>query len=204
VIELSGDTEMTVECLDSYIETGTTAHDNCDTEIQVVIGGQEVDSENPGVYVITYDATDSAGNTANQMTRSVTVVDSLPPEIESVSVEPAVLWPPNHKMVSVTVTISATDGCESTPPSCFVTSVSTDEPETVCDSGGTSPDWVMAGDLTVELRAERCGEGDGRVYTIEISCTDGSGNSSSAATSVTVPHDQQGPARRPAGRRGGS
>ncbi|MEQ1838501.1 MAG: hypothetical protein ABL858_09255 [Candidatus Nitrotoga sp.] len=32
---------------------------------------------------------------------------------------------------------------------------------------------------------------DGRVYTLTYSATDGSGNKSTASTTVTVPHDQR-------------
>ena len=53
----------------------------------------------------------------------------------------------------------------------------------------TEPDWEITGPLSLNLRAERRGNGDGRIYTIEIACTDGSGNESSATTMVTVPHD---------------
>jgi len=53
-----------------------------------------------------------------------------------------------------------------------------------------SPDWVIVDDHHVKLRAERAGSGDGRVYTILVTCTDGDGNSSSNSVEVTVPHNQ--------------
>ena len=56
--------------------------------------------------------------------------------------------------------------------------------------GNTSPDWEITGDLTLDLRAERSGQGDGRVYTITIECTDASGNPSAKDVTVIVPHDQ--------------
>ena len=55
---------------------------------------------------------------------------------------------------------------------------------------GANGDWVITGPLSVSLRAERLGSGTGRVYTIGISCTDTSGNTSSGTTTVTVAHDQ--------------
>ena len=42
----------------------------------------------------------------------------------------------------------------------------------------------------MDLRAERSGKGDGRIYTITVECTDDSGYSSQSATEVKVPHDQ--------------
>jgi hypothetical protein len=51
-------------------------------------------------------------------------------------------------------------------------------------------DVSITGALTVKLRAERDGKGDGRVYTIHVSCTDSAGNVSTGTVDVTVPHDQ--------------
>jgi hypothetical protein len=103
----------------------------------------------------------------------------FPTCVGAASVNKPVLWPPNHKLVNVTV--DYTTGPDVT---CSL-SVSSDEPV-----GDTSPDWVVVDEHHVKLRAERDGTGDGRVYTILITCTDGSGNSSSFAVYVTVPHDQ--------------
>ena len=56
----------------------------------------------------------------------------------------------------------------------------------------TEVDWLITGDLTLELRAERSGRSkEGRVYTITVQCADASGNSSTAEVTVTVPHDQR-------------
>ena len=43
---------------------------------------------------------------------------------------------------------------------------------------------------TIFVRAERSGKGDGRVYTLNYMVTDVSGNTATASTTVTVPHDQ--------------
>jgi len=56
--------------------------------------------------------------------------------------------------------------------------------------GDTSPDWVVTGDLTVNLRSERSGQGDGRTYTISVSCQDNAGNISTGDVYVEVPHDE--------------
>jgi hypothetical protein len=42
----------------------------------------------------------------------------------------------------------------------------------------------------IYLRAERSGIGEGRVYQIEFTATDDSGNTSTAIVTVTVPHDR--------------
>jgi hypothetical protein len=58
-------------------------------------------------------------------------------------------------------------------------------------SGHTAPDWVITGDHGVSLRAERKGNGSGRVYTITVQAQDCAGNlSAPVEVTVTVPHDQ--------------
>jgi hypothetical protein len=54
----------------------------------------------------------------------------------------------------------------------------------------TSPDWVITGPLSLDLRAERLSTGPGRIYTIAIRCTDSSGNTATKNVTVTAPHDQ--------------
>jgi hypothetical protein len=134
-----------------------------------------------GSTLVTLTATDPGG-LSSQCQATVTVVDRTPPVVASASASPNVLWPPNHKMAPVTVTASALDNCGSA--SCKIVSVSSNEP---LDADG---DWVITGPLTVNLRADRLGQGTGRVYTITIACADGSGNTSTKTVVVTVPHDQ--------------
>lgn len=116
------------------------------------------------------------------------IFDTEPPTITSVTASPNLLWPVNHRMVPVQVTVAATDS--SGIASCKIVSVSCNEPANAPGSGQTSPDWQITGDLTVNLRAERLGPGSGRIYTIKVQCTDTSCNTSTATVTVTVPHDQ--------------
>jgi hypothetical protein len=134
-----------------------------------------------GATTVTLTVTDSANLTAT-CTGTVTVVDKQPPTISSAAVSPNVLWPPNNKLVSVNVSVSATDNC--TPnPVCKITTITCNEPI-------SSGDTQITGSLTANLRAQRLGSGTGRIYTLTVQCTDGSGNSSSAPVTVKVPHDQ--------------
>ena len=72
----------------------------------------------------------------------------------------------------------------------------TSEPQNGLGDGDTSPDWTepvidqISGIITLQLRAERSGTGNGRIYTITITGTDASGNSSQANVEIKVPHDK--------------
>lgn len=115
--------------------------------------------------------------------------DVQAPTIGSIAASPNTLWPPNHKLVPVTIATSAADNCDSAPR-CAITSVSSNEPVNGLGDGDTAPDWEVTGASTLLLRAERSGTGTGRIYTIGSTCTDAAGNATVAYTTVSVPHDQ--------------
>jgi hypothetical protein len=114
--------------------------------------------------------------------------DRTAPAVSSIAATPNTLWPPNHKLVPVLVSLAASDGCSGV--SSAVTSVTSDEPVDDLGDGNTEPDWVVTGPLALLLRAERSGLGDGRVYTVGVTTTDAAGNATTSFTTVVVPHDQ--------------
>jgi len=103
-----------------------------------------------------------------------------PPIIQSVTASPSSLWPPNKKFVPITVTVPANATCGSA--STKIISMTSNE------SGGGQ--YQVTGDLTVNLLADRNGNGTGRIYTITVQCKDRFGNASTKTVTVTVPHDQ--------------
>ena len=72
VITLIGDGTINLSAGDSYIEQGATTTDNVDSSVPVSIGGS-VDTSIAGSYTITYNATDTAGNGATEITRTVNI-----------------------------------------------------------------------------------------------------------------------------------
>lgn len=111
--------------------------------------------------------------------------DTTGPTI-TVSAEPDLLWPPNHKYRTVDVTVSVSDDADDDPTVTLV-SVTSNEPDNGQDDGNTVDDIVIVDDDTFSLRAERSGSGTGRVYTITYLATDACGNSTTATATVTVP-----------------
>jgi len=195
VITLLGENPQTIECGDSYVELYATASDICcgDLTAGIIVDASAVDTSTVGIYLVTYNVTDGNGNPAVQVTRMVNVVDTTPPVV-SISVSPDMLWPANHKMVVITVTLAVSDTCDSTP-SVVLTSVESNEPDDAKGNGdGKTVDDIQGADIGTEdyeilLRAERAGNGDGRTYTITYTVTDASGNSTIVSVTVIVPHD---------------
>jgi hypothetical protein len=178
---------VTGECR-AEITSKPTATDNCAGSIIATTNDPLIYAEQ-GFYTVTWTYNDGNGNTAAQA-QTVEVKDITAPIIENLSASPNVLWPPNHKMVAVTLSVTAFDNCDHAPHSKIV-SVSSNEPVNGIGDGDSAPDWEIAGDLTVNLRAERSGTGSGRVYTVTVICTDAYGNSSTETISIIVPHDKK-------------
>jgi uncharacterized repeat protein (TIGR01451 family) len=128
-------------------------------------------------------------DSSNNSKTVTTTLSNPPPTITGASVDKPVLWPPNHKLVNVTVNYNVTDNCPLSANSCTL-SVKSNEPINGTGNGDTSPDWIILDAHHVQLRAERAGNGNGRIYTITTNCTDSGGNSSSQSVGVSVPHDR--------------
>jgi hypothetical protein len=194
VITIAGANPFTVECHTTYTDAGATASDSCDTSaIAVTTTSNDVNVNVPGTYHVTYSAHDATGNTATA-TRTVIVADTTPPVITTNGSTPS-LWPPNHDYRTFRVTDFVTGVSDSCDASIGVSSVviekaTSDEAVDAAGSGNTANDIVIASDCkSVQLRSERSGTGDGRVYTITFKVTDASGNVGRTTVKVVVPHN---------------
>lgn len=153
-------------------------------------------------------ARDRAGNEASLVVTGSREVDENPPEVV-LDPDPrwadGRLWPPNHRMVPVTV--SGSIGQSVAPGTEVWVELRSSEPDNARGDGNTVGDThghdgytspvilpVIVDDngnfqLTVFLRAERAGGGPGRVYTVTVVARSPSGEESRTERTYTVPHD---------------
>jgi hypothetical protein len=177
------------------VHFAVSASDNC--SVPTVVSSPASGSVFPvGTTTVVATATDAAGNTQS-CSFTVTVKDAEAPVITT-NGQTITLWSPDHKYATVEINqlvASASDLCDPTVSlsSVRIAKVTSDEPENSGGDGNTNNDIVIAGDCkSVQLRAERMGGGNGRVYTITFEVTDASGNSTTATAKVTVPPSQNG------------
>lgn len=142
-----------------------------------------VDSE--GLTTVTYFAIDNAGNVESTHTLQVRI-DKTPPVV-ACNAFPNVLWPPNHKLVTVNASVNVTDSL-SGANGFQLLSVTNSE----LDSGqGDTVGWTVGLPSTVgQLRATRLGNGLGRTYTLTYRGFDTADNSVACSVIVSVPRDQ--------------
>ncbi|KPJ66117.1 MAG: hypothetical protein AMJ43_09125 [Coxiella sp. DG_40] len=171
--------------------------DPCDPNTDIYLGsGEVIECNLPlGEHIILLEVTDTAGaSDSNGIT--VTVGDVTPPEF-SLSVEPSVLWPVNHKMVEIVPTFTVSDNCDESPEVTLV-SITVNEGDDGIGDGHTDDD-IQIDEGNIYLRAERSGTGvgpstplrAGRIYTITYQAVDNSNNVAADSATVTVPHDRR-------------
>jgi len=114
-------------------------------------------------------------------------IPNNPPDCSQAVASPNILWPPNHKMKDVSVeAVTDTDGDLVTLSVILITQ---DEPTNGLGDGDVSPDGAGVGTDSPQVRSERSGLGDGRVYVISFVADDGNGGTCQGSVSVSVPHD---------------
>lgn len=131
-------------------------------------------------YTFTATCVDAANNSASSSTTVFVVPDTTAPVIASVAATPANLWPPDNRLVPVTVSVRATDNVDASP-TCALTSIT--------GFTSTTDDAVITGPFAATLRAV-----GGRTYSLNVRCSDAAGNASTASASVVVPPDVTAPA----------
>lgn len=153
-----------------------------------VVVSDVVDS--PATLTIEVTGADACGAEASNAVE-VEVVDTTPPTI-AVDLQPESLWPPNHKLRDVTANVTVMDNCPA--PTFALTAVTSNEPDNGPADGNTVNDIQNADigtpDTSFSLRAERAGNGNGRIYTATYTATDASDNQAQDSDTVLVPLSQ--------------
>jgi hypothetical protein len=128
-------------------------------------------------YSLRVTCSDAAGNHSSASVDVVVPPDTTPPTITALSASPNLVWPPNGKMVTVTLFVSATDDVDATP-TCALMSI----------TGASAADAVIAGQFTASVRATK-----DTVYVLHVGCRDRAGNLAQGAVAVTVSKDDGQP-----------
>ncbi len=176
--------DMTLHATSAAGAVGTftaTASDLVDGSVPVVCTPPSGSTFPLGITSVECVATDAHDNESSGGFL-INVIDVDPPTIVSLSVSPQEIWPPNQNMVDVTVTADVIDNVDAAP---IVRIYSI-----TCDESIAPADAVITGSLTAQLRADREGTGNGRIYTLHVEAIDAAGNRSVSSVTVTVPHDQ--------------
>jgi hypothetical protein len=117
------------------------------------------------------------------------MIDKSAPAV-SLSADPNRIWPPNGKLVPVTLSLNGSDEVSG------LSSVS----YTIADEYGTPlsiPARSLSGNTaswteTLLVEARRGGgDLDGRLYRVTATVADAAGHTSTATTDIIVPHDQR-------------
>lgn len=137
-----------------------------------------------GVTTITLTVDDGKGLSSTD-TVNISINDTTAAVLD-VSASPDELWPPNHKYVKVTPTVTVYDACIPKTEVELI-SVTSNEPDDGLGDGDTENDIVINPDGTILLRAERSGGGNGRIYSINYVATDMGGNQTYGTAEVVVP-----------------
>jgi hypothetical protein len=190
--------DQTVECSGAVTLSGSGSDQDGDTlsyewrEGSTVLGTAATINVTLGYgsHNITLKVTDPSGDSGED-TVVVNVIDTTAPTLTSNGAEISI-WPLNkqYRQVSVSDLIaSASDSCDASVnlSSVVIAKVTSDE------GSASSNDVVIGADCkSVQLRADRDGSGNGRVYTITFRVRDTAGNQTTMTRQVTVPHNNGG------------
>ncbi len=166
VINLLGLTSQTLNVGDTYSELGASALDNVDGDVSANIAlSGSVDTSEVGIYNLTYDVSDNAGNNADTLVRVITVQDMEAPVVTA--------------PVSITVAATDANGTDAINESitAFLTAASAQD--------------VMDGEITTILNDAPITFSLG-VTSVVFSAQDDNGNIGFSQSSVTIT-DQTAP-----------
>lgn len=116
------------------------------------------------------------------------IITNNPPDCSSAVASQDFLWPPQHQLENVNI-LGVTDP-DNDAISITIDSISQDEPTNGTGDGDVTPDGFGLETSTAVIRAERAGDGNGRIYRIAYTATDSNNAECSGEVLVGVNHDQ--------------
>lgn len=139
---------------------------------------------------VSLTATGSTPDASNSASRILTVAAAnAAPVCAAASASPSIIRSVNHKMVPVSI-VGVTDA-DNDPVAISITGIFQNEPVTGAGSGNSKVDATGLGQSSAQVRAERSGKGNGRLYRIGFDAKDGKGGTCSGSVTVEVPHDKR-------------
>jgi len=139
-----------------------------------------------GASTISYRSVDRAGN--EETAQSVTVkIDKTAPVV-TLAANPSSIWPPNGKMIDVTISGTASDLVSGLAGVTYVVTDEYGKPLSIAPRTleGNSATWTE----TLSVEARRNGnDKDGRHYLVTATVSDMAGNTTTTSTEIVVRHD---------------
>ncbi|HEX8702115.1 MAG TPA: immunoglobulin-like domain-containing protein [Myxococcaceae bacterium] len=168
-----------------YVNPGASAEDQCYGDLnQEVVSFGEVNKQVPGLYTLTYRVRDGAYNWADDVQRSVEVIDSLQPTVTDRNTH---IGSPdgNMRTVELSQCAIADDRCEGV---LAINTYGGVDAITVNEPGDHSNDIeYIPGTSSFKLRAKLNADGSSRVYTVNFTVSDSSGNQTASQCLIRVP-----------------
>lgn len=131
---------------------------------------------------ITFQLAVTDDDTIDPLTATDTITITLvnvndPPSCDLAEANRPILWPPNHKLKSVSIVGVEDPETGTTGVTISIDGVRQDEPVVGTGDGDTAPDAIIQSNASgvdeALIRAERKGNADGRVYEIRFTASDG-------------------------------
>lgn len=124
-MSLTSPMALSCACIDLPDAHAVSGGEN--TGLQTVPGNSaSVTISAEGITILTYFATDNAGNQETAKTLTVRI-DKTPPVISGLPTPGCSIWPPNHKVVQVAL-VTATDTLSGLAPGSFSVTGTSDDP----------------------------------------------------------------------------
>ena len=140
--------------------------------------GDRLEGTNPNDYAV--PAVSNPGDLLFAILYNI----NSPPVTTNAQASIGTLWPATNNFVNESITgVTDPDG---DPLTITITSITSDEPTTL-GSKVFAPDAIIGTGGSFQLRAERNGKGDGRVYIINFTASDGQGGVTPGSVKVGVP-----------------